>query len=159
MLGKKIVILCNSATGLNDFRGMLVDELHKIGYGVTAVVPISNNEIELNAEKLLRQKGCELIETYIDRRSINPLKDLKLFIKFWKILKQEKPDLVITYTIKPNVYGGFACRLMNIPYVINITGLGTAFENGGLLKKIVTVMNRSACKKAKVVFFENEGNQ
>ena len=74
-------------------------------------------------------------------------------------MKNEKPALVITYTIKPNVYGGFACRLAKIPYAVNITGLGTAFENGGLLKKIVTVMNKAACKKAKVVFFENEGDR
>ena len=67
--------------------------------------------------------------------------------------------MVITYTIKPNVYGGCACRFMKIPYAVNITGLGTAFENGGILKKIVTIMNKVGCKKAKVVFFENEGNR
>lgn len=67
--------------------------------------------------------------------------------------------MVITYTIKPNVYGGCACRFMKILYAVNITGLGTAFENGGMLKIIVTVMNKVGCKKAKVVFFENEGNR
>ena len=84
---------------------------------------------------------------------------LKLFFQYQKILKKENPDLVITYTIKPKVYGGFACRLLKIPYAVNITGLGTAFENGGTLKKLVTVMNKIGCKKAKVVFFENEGNR
>lgn len=109
--------------------------------------------------KPLEDIGCKFIDTQVDRRGIDPIKDLRLFFTYWKTLKQEKPDLIITYTIKPNVYGGCACRFMKIPYAVNITGLGTAFENGGMLKKIVTVMNKAGCKKAKVVFFENESNR
>ena len=75
------------------------------------------------------------------------------------MLRQEKPDLVITYTIKPNVYGGLACRLLGTAYAVNITGLGTAFQKDGLLKKLVTFLYRTALKKAKVVFFENSGNR
>jgi galacturonosyltransferase len=67
--------------------------------------------------------------------------------------------LVITYTIKPNVYGGFACRRLGIPYAANITGLGTAFQSQGMLRRLVTVMYKVSLKKAKVVFFENEENR
>ena len=74
-------------------------------------------------------------------------------------MKKIQPDLVITYTIKPNVYGGFACRILKIPYAVNITGLGTAFQKDGLLRKIVTRMYKVGCKKAKVVFFENAENR
>lgn len=148
----KIMILANNDVGLYQFRKELIEELRK------------ENEVIISLPygdliEPLKEMGCKFIDTPVDRRGINPVTDLRLFRNYRKLLKNEKPALVITYTIKPNVYGGFACRLAKIPYAVNITGLGTAFENGGLLKKIVTVMNKVACKKAKVVFFENEGNR
>ena len=75
-----------------------------------------------------------------------------------KKLKILETDLVITYTIKPNIYGGFACRLLKIPYAVNITGLGTAFQKDGLLRKLVTFMYKISLKMAKTVFFENSEN-
>ena len=148
----KVMILANNDVGLYQFRKELIEELLK-QHEVVISLPYGD------FVKPLEDIGCKFIDTPVDRRGINPIKDLRLFFTYWKILKQEKPDLVITYTIKPNVYGGCACRFMKIPYAVNITGLGTAFENGGTLKKIVTVMNKVGCKKAKVVFFENEGNR
>lgn len=148
----KVMILANNDVGLYQFRKELIEELLK-EHNVVISLPYGN------FVKSLEDIGCEFIDTPVDRRGINPIKDLKLFFTYWKILKQENPDLVITYTIKPNVYGGCVCRFMKTPYAVNITGLGTAFENGGMLKKIVTVMNKVGCKKAKVVFFENEGNR
>ncbi len=148
----KVMILANNDVGLYQFRKELIEELLKM-YEVVISLPYGD------FIKPLEDIGCKFINTSVDRRGINPLKDLKLFFAYWKILKQENPDLVITYTIKPNVYGGCVCRFMKIPYAVNITGLGTAFENGGMMKKIVTVMNKVGCKKAKVVFFENEGNR
>lgn len=148
----KVMILANNDVGLYQFRKELIEELLK-KYEVVISLPYGD------FIKPLEDIGCKFINTSVDRRGINPIKDLKLFFTYWRILKQENPDLVITYTIKPNVYGGCVCRFMKIPYAVNITGLGTAFENGGMLKKIVTVMNKVGCKKAKVVFFENEGNR
>lgn len=150
---KKILILANNAGGLYRFRGMIMKTLEEQGYDVFASIPYDDSIPDI------QKMGVRIIETSIDRRGINPVKDVKLFFSYLIILKQVKPDYVITYTIKPNVYGGFACRLAHIPYAVNITGLGTAFENGGMLKRIVTVMNKVACKKAKVVFFENEENR
>lgn len=158
-MNKRILIICNCSSGLNDFRGMLIDELIALNDKVYAIVPPSDLEEELFAEEQLVARGCELVSIPIDRRGINPLADIKLFSNYRKEISKIKPDLVITYTIKPNVYGGVACRLAKIPYAVNITGLGTAFENDGLLKKIVTIMNKVACKNAKVVFFENEENR
>lgn len=148
----KIMILANNDVGLYQFRKELIEAL------------IRENEVVISLPygefiKPLQDIGCKFIDTPVDRRGINPVTDLKLFCTYKSILKKEKPDLVITYTIKPNVYGGYACRLLKIPYAVNITGLGTAFENGGMLRKVVTVMNKVACKKARVVFFENEENK
>lgn len=148
----KVMILANNDVGLYKFRKELIEELLK-EHEVVISLPYGD------FVKPLEDIGCKFIDTPVDRRGINPIKDLKLFFTYLKILRRVKPDLVITYTIKPNVYGGFVCRLLKIPYAVNITGLGTAFENGGMLKKIVTVMNKVGCKKAKVVFFENEGNR
>ncbi len=101
--------------------------------------------------------GCRMIETDVDRRGINPKTDLKLFLTYLKLLKTEKPDMVITYSIKPNIYAGLACSLLKIPYCVNVQGLGTAFQKEPLAS-IATIMYRTACKKAKTVFFENTGN-
>ena len=76
-----------------------------------------------------------------------------------KILNEVKPDLVLTYTIKPNIYGGLACRMAHIPYAVNITGLGSAIENGGLLRKFILMLYKVSLKGVRVVFFENAANR
>ena len=148
----KILILANFDVGLYQFRRELIEALlaeHQI------LLSLPDGDLVRPLEAM----GCRFFDTPMDRRGINPATDLKLFAHYWKLLRQEKPDLVITYTIKPNIYGGTACRLLGIPYAMNITGLGTAFQKDGLLKKLVTFLYRTALKKAKVVFFENSGNR
>ena len=148
----RVLILANNDIGLYQFRRDLIAEL------------LRNHEVYISLPygdlvNPLVEMGCKFIDTPMDRRGMNPLKDLKLHKEYKRILNRVKPDLVITYTIKPNIYGGFACRLKKVPYAVNITGLGTAFENNGLLRKMVTAMYREGLKKAKVVFFENSANR
>lgn len=150
---KKIVIIANNSSGLYDFRGMLMSELISRGDTVIALTPFNNRVDEL------KELGVQLIETPINRRGINPTEDFKLLRNYKKVLKELNPALVITYTIKPNVYGGIACRLLKIPYAANITGLGTAFQGNGMLRKLVTFMYKVGLKKAKTVFFENAENR
>ena len=148
----KVLILANSSSGLYDFRNELIAELGKTCQ-VAASVPAEDKVDDLQS------LGCRVIATDVDRRGMNPLRDLKLLMRYRKLLKEEKPDLVITYTIKPNVYGAMACRMGKIPYAANITGLGTAFQSEGLLRKLVIRLYRMALKKARVVFFENSANR
>lgn len=148
----KILILANNDVGLYQFRKELIEELLKKNQ---VFISLPNGDLV----EPLRQLGCKFINTSIDRRGINPKTDFSLFLKYMKVLKKIKPDLVITYTIKPNIYGGFACRLLKIPYATNITGLGTAFQSQGMLRKLVTVMYKVSLKTARIVFFENCGNQ
>jgi len=148
----KILILTNFDLGLYSFRRELIAELLK------------NNEVYISLPNgkfvaPFKQMGCVYVDTPIDRRGTNPVKDMKLYFAYSKMLRKIKPDLVITYTVKPNVYGGLACRLANVPYAANITGLGTAFECRGLLKSIVSLMYKIGLKKAKTVFFENSYNK
>lgn len=147
----KILILANNDVGLYQFRKELIEQLLK---DREVFISLPFGELV----EPLRQMGCTFLDTPVDRRGINPLTDLKLFFTYRSLLRKVRPDLVITYTIKPNIYGGMACRLAGIPYAANITGLGTAFQKPGALRTLVTVLYRTALRKAKTVFFENQGN-
>ena len=149
---KKIAILANQSGGLYDFRKDLIAELEK---HASVIVAVPHNDRWEELHKL----ASMVIELPVDRRGMNPLHDSKLFCQYRAMLKEVKPDLVLTYTIKPNIYGGLACRMAHIPYAVNITGLGSAIENGGWLKKFVLALYKPALKGAKVVFFENAGNR
>ena len=148
-----ILILANNDVGLYNFRKELIQKLISMGNEVYISLPYGEK-----VEPLIRY-GCRFIDTALDRRGINPVTDLKLIRTYFKIIKQVKPDKVITYTIKPNIYGGIVCRMKRIPMYANITGLGTAFQGNGILTKLVTAMYKFAFKKVKTVFFENKGNR
>ena len=148
----KILILANNDVGLYQFRKDLIE----------AMLPKHEVHISLPYGEMvdpLVAAGCIFHDTPIDRRGINPVTDFGLLRQFRKLVKQLRPDLVITYTIKPNIYGGMVCRMLGVPYAVNITGLGTAFQKDGLLKKLVIALYKFSLKKAKVVFFENSGNR
>lgn len=149
---KKVLILANSASGLYDFRNELLLKLLET-YDVYVSLPDEGKCPEIAAE------GCKVCHTDIDRRGINPVTDLKLIQAYQKLLKEIQPDVVLTYTIKPNIYGGVCCRLQNIPYIVNITGLGSVFENGGILQRIVVLLYKTALKNAACVFFQNQSNK
>ena len=150
---KRILVLANNDVGLYRFRKDLLVALLGAGHEVYISLPDGGFISELV------QLGCRFIDTPIERRGMNPIHDSKLFHQYRAILKEVKPDLVLTYTIKPNIYGGLACRMAHIPYAVNITGLGSAIENGGWLKKFVLALYKPALKGARVVFFENAGNR
>lgn len=150
---KRILVLANNDVGLYRFRKDLLAALLNTGHEVYISLPNGGLVPELV------QLGCRYLETPIDRRGMNPIQDSKLFNQYRAMLRKVKPDLVITYTIKPNIYGGLACRMAHIPYAVNITGLGSAIENGGWLKRFVLSLYRPALKDAKVIFFENTGNR
>lgn len=149
---KKILILANSSGGLYDFRNELLLKLLK-EYQVTASLPDDVRTKELEAE------GCRVVRTPINRRGVNPAEDLGLLLRYRKLIKKEKPDLVLTYTIKPNIYGGLCCSLMKVPYIVTVTGLGSTFQKKGLLLKIITLMYRIGLGRAFCVFFQNRENQ
>ena len=146
----KILIATNHSYMFYRFRKELVETLMQ-EHEVILSTPFVGHEDNLKA------MGLRCINTEIDRRSINPFKDMKLLKTYRKMLDDIQPDLVITYSIKPNIYMGSACKTKGIPYVTNVQGLGTAFEKP-VLSNVVSVMYRSALRKARTVFFENEEN-
>lgn len=148
----RILVLANSDSGLYKFRKELLEELVK-DHQVYISLPCGDYVPEL------QEIGCKFIDTRMSRRGTNPVTDFKLLMKYKRIIKTVHPDLVLTYTIKPNVYGGLACRMTGVPYITNITGLGTALENSGLLQKITIALYRLGLKKVRCVFFQNEANR
>lgn len=149
----KVLILTNLDLGLYKFRKELIQEL--INQNNEIVISLPNGDLVRSFEEM----GCQFIDTPIDRRGINPITDMKLFFFYRKIIRTVDPDLIITYTIKPNIYGGIAASIEKIHYAVNITGLGTAFEKPGLVKMIVICLYKVALKKAMPVFFENRKNR
>ncbi|SDB21299.1 glycosyltransferase family 4 protein [Eubacterium oxidoreducens] len=149
----KVLILANFDVGLYKFRKELIAKLLHKGHEVFISLPFGDMVTPLI------QMGCKFIETDVDRRGVNPKTDRALMKKYETIIREVMPDLVVTYTIKPNIYGAMACEKANIPCAINITGLGSAFQKSGPIRTLVIWMYKKACKKVRIVFFENEGNR
>ncbi len=147
---KKILILTNHSYMLYQFRRELIQTLME-DYEVVLSMPFVGHEEDFQNMEI------RCIETKVDRRGINPLKDFQLYRVYRKLLKEEKPSKVITYSIKPNVYGGFACGQLRIPFYANVQGLGTAFQKKGLAQ-FVTLLYKRAFRKVETVFFENDVN-
>lgn len=148
----RILVLSNYANGLYLFRRELIEQFINDGHDVFISVPPDEN-----CDKL-RRLGWNLYETELSRHGMNPLRDLKLYKSYKKLIKQLRADVVLTYTIKPNIYGAMAARACKVPYICNITGLGKAIENGGMISKVLIMMYRVSMKKAQKVFFQNEKN-
>jgi len=151
---KKVLILANASGGLYNFRFELIERLLAEGYEVYFSVPESQKDSKV---QLIIEAGAKHIKTRINRRGINPIEDLKLILEYKKIIKTINPDIILTYTIKPNIYGTYAASKYKKPVVMNITGVGTAFTNPKL-KLLVSMLYKYACKKASFVFFQNKSN-
>ena len=149
----KVLILANNDGGLISFRRELLEELVSRGHEVFCCTP------EGTSVAVIREIGCKFIPSEMDRHGTNPFNEFKLISFYKKILKEIKPDIVFTYTIKPNAYGGMACADLGVPYVANVTGLGTAVENGGPMQKISLTLYKMGLRKAQKVFFQNTENR
>lgn len=152
----KILILANHYNTLRIFRRELIKKLAELGNEVLiSIPPAEKQEIDT-----LESYGSKVIITDMERRGMNPVKDISLLNRYKKLLREVNPDKVITYTIKPNIYGSIACKSLKIPHYCNVTGLGSAFmADGGLMRKLVSMMYKFSMNKAEKIFFENVGNR
>ena len=146
----KYLIISNDPAMLYRYRAEVIKEL-LLENAVTVCVP------EVDARSL-SDMGCEIVKVNVDRRGINPIKDMTLYKSYKRVIAQAKPDAVITYSIKPNIYGGYASRKLGVPYFAHVQGLGSAFQKK-ILKNVVSFMYKIALKDARGVFFENSGNR
>ncbi len=154
MGNNSILVLTNFIGGLHSFRKEVMKAILDAGFEVYISAPNNDERVEY-----FKGIGCHIIDTDIDRRGMNPMTDLRLLKRYRKMIRQLRPRAVLTYTIKPNVYGGMACRMCKVPQIANVTGLGDAIENGGWLKKLTVILYKIGLGKAKAVFFQNKSNR
>lgn len=147
-----ILIISNVTNGLFLFRRELLERL-VMDYCVEILAG------DTGSVDNLRNIGCTVTITDMERHGTNPIKELQLLRYYKSQIKKKKPKIVLTYTIKPNVYGGLACASLEVPYVANITGLGTAVEQPGLLQMPTLFLLKRGLRKAKKVFFQNAENR
>lgn len=150
---KKVVILSNHHAYTYNFRKEIIERLIEMNYKVYVVLPYGEKV------ELLKEMGCVHIDLPLDRRGMNPFTDFKLLLSYYKIIGEIKPNAVLSFTVKPNIYGGLVCRYKNIPFFPNITGLGTAVEKESFIQKVLLNLYKISYKKATCVFFQNEENK
>lgn len=149
----RVLILVNNELTLYNFRQEFLELLKSDGNDVYIAAPRGKYRF------LFESLGCNVIEYELSQRGMNPLKDFILPWRYYRIIKSVNPDIVLTYTIKPNIYGGIACCWLNIPYISTITGLGSAFEKGSIVAGISYVLYRIGFRKVCRVFFQNRSHE
>lgn len=148
----RIMMIANDTNFAWNLRREILQAFILAGHRVVLVAQI------LDFRKNFEEIGIRIIDAHTERHGTNPIEDLKLFLFYKKIIRQESPDIVFTNNIKPNVYAGFACQVLKIPYIPNITGLGTPVENPGKLQRLTINLYKTGVKKAKTIFFQNQEN-
>lgn len=149
----KILIISNEPNSTYVLRKEVIKKIVENGYDVYLTMPYGDRV------ENFKDIGVNFIESKLNRRGTNPYSDYKLYRQYKKIIKFVRPDVILTYTIKPNIYGGLAAAKYNMPYIANITGLGSALENKSLIQKLLIVMYKRAFRKINTVFFQNEENR
>lgn len=149
----RIGIVINSAWNIYNFRRGLIESLQKENHQIVAIAPDDGYGQQLEA------LGCEFQPVAIYRKGKNPLNDLRLVYDLSQIYKKQKLDVVLQFTIKPNIYGSLAAKIAGIPAINNVTGLGTVFIHKGLGSKIAHLLYKFAFRFPKVVFFQNDDDK
>lgn len=153
MKKKRVLFLVNHDVVIYNFRLEVVERLIADGHEVHISSPYGERIDDLVA------LGAKFHEIVINRHGMNPVAEINLLRDYKKLLKSVKPDIVLGFTIKPNIYGAMSARQLGIPFVANITGLGTAVENGGWKQKLFVNLYKVAFKDVQRVFFQNTENQ
>jgi len=146
---KKIAIVSNTAWYIYNFRLELIKTLRDKGYEIVVVAPGDRYAGKIEREQFAYR------HISIDNRGTNPFRDLRLVFDFVRIFKKEKVDVLLLYTIKPNIYGSIAARFLNIPVINNIAGLGTLFIKDTWLTRVAEHLYRYALSRSVKVFFQN----
>lgn len=151
----KILITSITDSGILRVRSELIKELLALGHQVIVVTPQENDY------KALIEMGCQFISINIQAHGTNPAKDIGVYSQYIKLLKCIKPDIVFTFTTKPNIYGGMACRTLHIPVIMNITGMGTALGTKGMMQNLLVRLYKMACNgnNMRRIFFQNDDSK
>lgn len=148
----KILFASATDSGILRVRSELISELLSRGNEVVVATPKEKDY------RRLEDMGCKFISVKIDGHGMNLLKDFFVYRQYKSILKSERPDMVFLFTTKANIYCGMVCRELAVPSVMNITGMGMAMGNKGLIQIIMIYLYKFACngKNMKRIFFQND---
>jgi glycosyltransferase involved in cell wall biosynthesis len=149
----KVLISINTAWNLVNFRAGLIRALINAGHDVVAVAPP-----DAYVERV-RALGCRFVPLPMDNKGTNPIRDLLLLIRFIRLMRRERPDVYLGYTVKPNVYGSIAANLCGISVINNIAGLGSVFVRNDWLTRLVRRLYALALSRSATVFFQNEDDR
>lgn len=145
----KVAIVLNTSWNIYNFRMNFIKVLLTRGYEVHTIAPTDE------FTDLLREAGCIHHKVRMDSRGANPIKDSALILELYMIYRKIRPDVVLHYTIKPNVYGTLAAALLKIPAINNVCGLGTVFLKNDLVSAIAMLLYKVSFRFAHKVFFQN----
>ena len=149
----KVMLVVNSAWNVVNFRSGLIRALVATGYTVVVVAPYDQHAVKIEG------LGCRYLPLSMDNKGMNPWRDLKLMARLFLLMRLERPDIFLGYTVKPNIYGSLAAHVLKIPAINNIAGLGTVFIQEGMLSRMVKIMYRIALYRSVRVFFQNDDDR
>lgn len=150
---KKIWILLNTSWNVFNFRLGLLRALQAQGAQITVLTPKDDYSSQLEAE------GFVWLDIVMDNQGNNPKHDLKLLLDYYRLFKINRPDIILSYTIKPNIYATIAAHFLGIPVIANVAGLGTLFIRRTWLTRVVVPLYRFALQRAAHIFFQNLDDQ
>ena len=145
----KIAFVVNTSWNVFNFRRGLVQSFLKEGHEIVVITPKDEYVSKLN------DWGVNHVPVDLDGTGMNPMKDLGYLNQLKKVLRKEKPDIILSFTIKSNIYGSLAAKSLKIPIVCNVSGLGTTFLWNGLLKRAAVYLYKRAFRSSSFVFFQN----
>jgi glycosyltransferase involved in cell wall biosynthesis len=145
----KVAIVLNTSWNIYNFRMNFVKTLLNKGFEVHTIAPHDTYT------HYLEEAGCIHHDVKMDSRGVNPIKDTALFFELLSIYRKLKPDVILHFTIKPNVYGTLAASILKIPTINNVCGLGTVFLKDNLISLIAMSLYKIAFRFPKKVFFQN----
>ncbi|MCF2514341.1 glycosyltransferase family 4 protein [Sphingomonas sp. G124] len=145
---KSILISANSFWNIANFRSSLIEALVDHGYRVVIATPQADVE-------WAEARGAETAEIAVDRSGLNPIVDAVLWLDYLRLFRRTGTVMFLGFTAKPNIYGSLAANVAGVSILPNVSGLGTAFMNDGLLSRFVSLLYRLAFRRCPIVFFQN----
>lgn len=150
---KHILMSVNATWNIRNFRQPILDALMASGANVTVLAP------EDDTVAKIKESGANHIPLKMDSKGVSPIRDSALALRLYRVFRQQRPDIILSYTIKNNIYGAFAAHAAGIPLIPNVSGLGTAFLSGNCLQRVAEMLYRRAFNPLDTVFFQNQDDQ
>lgn len=144
-----VMVCANSCWTIWNFRRAVIEALIDDGHKVTVVAPADDTSYRLT------QMGCHTINIKMDAKGINPIYEFSNLLEIRKIIKSEKADAILSYTIKSNIYCAIVASQIGLPSLPNITGLGTAFLSGKMMSRFAEILFKYSFRNSPYVFMQN----